>query len=222
MFQLNPSLPNSPLIPAAATAAPVPSTVARGSRNTDNYFLEHICTSCDKTFPTPTGLEQHYLQSPEHHYCHRCSTHFDASDVLFFRNEFGLHEHHRQSVRHRDQYCAPCKQLFGIANELASHLNSSLHRSETQLSLTTGCTRISGAADWKIPGYVHEYDDRPSQVTAHAGIREATEHAWNGGVYECFLCYTGYRTLAALQQHFPRKCLVWGAVPADTKGVPDS
>ncbi|KAJ7222748.1 hypothetical protein B0H12DRAFT_1151130, partial [Mycena haematopus] len=204
------------------------SALAQHQRNSPYH---HICDDCERDFPTRTGLEQHFVQSPLHDYCQRCDTHFDDSEELeehyendhyycatcrkFFQNENGLHEHYRQSALHH--YCVPCKRLFRFASNLTSHLNSSLHRpkdvacpgkgcglafvsrSALLLHLESGSCK-SGADRLTINRYVREYDTQNIITNPHDSS-PATDRAWNGRAYECYLCHTGYRTLASLNQH---------------------
>ena len=40
-----------------------------------------ICHDCGLDFPTFTGLDQHYIQSPKHHHCGECEAHFSSEGL---------------------------------------------------------------------------------------------------------------------------------------------
>ncbi|KAI9435082.1 hypothetical protein H4582DRAFT_1972752 [Lactarius indigo] len=109
------------------------------------------CGRCRRWFPHDRALEQHkshsdfplsydalkehYIQSPNHHYCGACDEHFNSkvsrrqhmnykhwycgAHDRFFKSEYGLQEHYRQSPEH--YYCVPCRELFNSYSELEKH-----------------------------------------------------------------------------------------------------
>ncbi|KAJ6600946.1 hypothetical protein DFH09DRAFT_553692 [Mycena vulgaris] len=173
------------------------------------------CQRCNCHFNDAQELEHHYQTS--HHYCAKCRK--------FFQNALGLHEHYRQSELHH--YCTPCQRLFLSANNLHSHLNSAIHRPKDVPCPGKGCglafvsrsalllhlesgTCSSGADRQTVNRYVRQYDTQnivtdPARLLTGAGGSQvtysATDAAWNGSAYECYLCHAGYRSLAALNQH---------------------
>ncbi|KAJ7933296.1 hypothetical protein B0H13DRAFT_1592478 [Mycena leptocephala] len=177
--------------------------------------MHEYCQHCDTHFDDSEELEDHY--QTDRHYCAKCRG--------FFQNALGLHEHYRQSTLHH--CCVPCKRLFLSASNLTNHLNSSLRRPKDVPCPGKGCglafvsrsalilhlesgTCKSGADRQTINRYVRQYDTKnvitdPARLLTGGGTSEiqytATERAWNGSAYECYLCHAGYRTLAALNQH---------------------
>ncbi|KAK7026332.1 hypothetical protein R3P38DRAFT_2949282 [Favolaschia claudopus] len=164
------------------------------------------CQSCDSHFDDEDELEEHYIE--DHHYCGKC---------------LGLHEHYRQSANHH--YCGECQRHFQTASNLTSHLNSSTHRPKDVRCPGKGCgmsfvsrsamllhleagTCKSGADRKVINRVVQTYDTQniitnPARLITGGGntTYAASERAWNGYAYECYLCHADYRTLAALNQH---------------------
>ncbi|KAF9055762.1 hypothetical protein BJ165DRAFT_1428553 [Panaeolus papilionaceus] len=108
-------------------------------------FMPPSCCSCDREFSTHEHLQQHWRDSPQHHYCHVCEKHFGdeskleehalaehpklfcAKCALIFRDEDGLHHHRRRSAEH-PYYCDECRLDFSSANALRQHRMSSTHR----------------------------------------------------------------------------------------------
>ncbi|KAI0352478.1 hypothetical protein OH77DRAFT_1409060 [Trametes cingulata] len=203
------------------------------------------CVDCNRSFSSPTGLHQHYVQSPRHAYCQRCRIHCrDFADLRehyedqhyyctacgsIFDFEIGLHEHCRQ--KHADRYCVPCKRMFQNANNLENHRRSSIHQGRTIPCPVQGCGGLfpttsalvlhfeSGACVSRITReqvnrYVQQIDrsniiTNPSRMISYGSGGSstivtdvwATERAWNGTHYECYLCHRGFRSLVALNQH---------------------
>ncbi|GBE86770.1 hypothetical protein SCP_1000120 [Sparassis crispa] len=122
--------------------------------------MHNICSDCSKDFTTRTGLIQHYLQSPRHHYCQRCDRHFDSQHYLvthlerahyychpcnaIFESSLGLEDHNRQ----KHWYCISCKRVFQSESNLNSHLRSSVHQPSAYACPGRNCgmTFISHAA----------------------------------------------------------------------------
>ncbi|KAF8899322.1 hypothetical protein BD779DRAFT_1617033 [Infundibulicybe gibba] len=169
------------------------------------------CQYCNQHFYDSEELEDHYEDS--HYYCHSCRR--------VFRNKYGLDEHYRQSPVHH--YCVSCDRLFQSENNLNAHLNSSIHRpkdvicpgcqqgfvsrSAMLLHLEAGTCR-SGLNRTIINRAVQQLDrnhiitDPSRLLTGSSDVNySATEVAWNGYNYECYLCHNTYRTLSALNQH---------------------
>ncbi|KAJ8496577.1 hypothetical protein ONZ51_g1017 [Trametes cubensis] len=152
-----------------------------------------------------------------------------VSCYAFFAFELGLHEHCRQ--KHADRYCVPCKRMFQNWNNLDHHHRSTLHRGRTVACPMRGCDKafVSSAAlihhlesggcvsrvDRHTVNRIVERLDRQNIITNPARViaggtnahpptivdQWATEYAWNGSAYECYLCHRTFRTLPALNQH---------------------
>ncbi|KNZ81677.1 Zinc finger protein [Termitomyces sp. J132] len=178
--------------------------------------LHYYCQRCDEHFNDIDELKDHYDDA--HYWCRDCNS--------FFVNETGLHEHYRQSPQHH--YCAACRCPFQSASNLRSH--SAVHRPRDVPCRGKGCTLtfvsvssmllhlesgacVSGLTRRIIDAKIREWDRSniitdPSRLLAssspHAHSQTtyyATDAAWNGSAYECYLCHGKYKNLAALNQH---------------------
>ncbi|ESK85451.1 proteophosphoglycan 5 [Moniliophthora roreri MCA 2997] len=175
------------------------------------------CQVCDRHFDDDGELFDHY--ETNHWYCRKCQR--------FFANEYGLSEHRRQSPNHH--YCADCKRDFNSANNLRAHRQSSVHQPRNVMCPFKGCGQgfvsnsalvlhlenggcPSGVDRATVNRVVRQYDRNnvitdPSRLIAGArGLEQTTKYsaseaAWNGRAYECYLCHKGYRSLNALNQH---------------------
>ncbi|OAX39224.1 hypothetical protein K503DRAFT_769706 [Rhizopogon vinicolor AM-OR11-026] len=112
------------------------------------------CYLCYRDFNSRLGLTEHYVQSPDHHYCKYCRIHLDSASQIqnhneaehaycrlcerHFKSNIGLHEHNRQ--KHASVYCVPCRRQFLSPSNCQSHLNSSLHRAEDTFCPSSGCS----------------------------------------------------------------------------------
>jgi hypothetical protein len=88
--------------------------------------MSYYCDPCNRDFHTWIGLKEHYVQSPDHHYCQYCNIHLDSASQLqshyevehgychlcerAFKSDIGLHQHNQQ--KHASVYCFLCKRLF--------------------------------------------------------------------------------------------------------------
>jgi len=176
----------------------------------------HYCQKCDEHFDDGDDLEEHYEDA--HYYCPSCRRIFDSA--------LGLHEHNRQS----HPYCPDCRRLFQSDTHLRSHLRSGLHAGATVPCPGRDCNKmfVSGAAlilhlesgtcpsritRLQVDRVVAQYDRQhiitnPSRMIGYGDSSSertvetwATERAWNGSAYECFMCHRQYRTLVSLNQH---------------------
>ncbi|OJT12099.1 hypothetical protein TRAPUB_11351 [Trametes pubescens] len=177
------------------------------------------CEQCRILFDDWDDLYEHY--DDEHHYCDICNKPF----VKLFDSSRGLHKHRRQA--HDDRYCPPCERMFKNANNLDQHCRSSIHQGRNIDCPMRGCDKsfvsnaglllhlesgacVSHMTRAKIDRIMAKYDrdhiiTNPSRLIGGSGPvvvdQWATERAWNGSRYECYLCHRTYATLPALNQH---------------------
>ncbi|CDO76264.1 hypothetical protein BN946_scf184470.g22 [Trametes cinnabarina] len=175
------------------------------------------CQVCEILFDAWDELDDHYNE--DHHFCDDCRR--------IFNSESGLHEHRRQS--HAERYCVDCKRMFRNANNLDQHRRSAVHQGRTVTCPMRGCGKafVSNAAlilhlesggcvsrmNREQINRIMERVDRgniitnPSRLITGGSSGErvlgqwATDRAWNGAGYECYLCHRTYRSLPALNQH---------------------
>ncbi|KAI0743128.1 hypothetical protein C8Q80DRAFT_1192899 [Daedaleopsis nitida] len=197
-------------------------TTHRGLIQHYTQSLRHAyCQYCDEHFDDFDDLHEHYEE--EHHWCDLCNK--------FFQSEFGLHEHRRQShadrycvpckrmfrnphnlLQHENssihrglQFACPmkgCDRWFVSLSALVLHLEAG--------TCTSGMTRKM------LDELIARYDKRhiitnPDRLLTGPGGTSrartqvtdewATERAWNGRAYECYLCHKTFATLLALNAH---------------------
>ncbi|KAI0820128.1 hypothetical protein BC628DRAFT_1399031 [Trametes gibbosa] len=174
------------------------------------------CRQCSTLFDEWSELYEHYNE--DHHYCDPCNT--------IFASEQALHDHRRQ--RHGDRYCTLCRRIFQNANSFAHHCRSARHQGRSVDCPMRGCEKsfvsnaglllhlesggcVSHMTREKVDRIMSRYDKqnlitKPDRLigggTGTTVIGQwATERAWNGSHYECYLCHRTYATLPALNQH---------------------
>ncbi|KAF9532126.1 hypothetical protein CPB83DRAFT_760326 [Crepidotus variabilis] len=172
------------------------------------------CQYCNEHYDHLDDIEEHYEEY--HHYCSACR--------CVFRNDVGLREHYRQSKRHH--YCISCDRHFQSASNLDAHLNSSVHRQKTvmcrlgcgktfvtnsaMLLHLEGGTCSSGMTRSTVNQFVRQYDTSnfitdPSRLLTGASETQithiASDAAWNGRAFECYLCHSQHPSLKGLNQH---------------------
>jgi hypothetical protein len=190
--------------------------------NTHNGYNQHIqnsaahqsqyqspqfeCDACDRCFATEHSLHQHCSNAAGHPYCVSCKRMFMNQNNL---NQVGTlsapkpsysadlqiqHLHSRVHVGASMQ-CPFCKEGFTTASGVTIHLES-------------GRCTVSGLDRAKINDIVQRLDrnniiTRPLLTMPGYGDIEmiATERAWNGYNYECYLCPREFQTLRALNNH---------------------
>ncbi|RDX45238.1 hypothetical protein OH76DRAFT_1388235 [Lentinus brumalis] len=171
------------------------------------------CQPCEAHFDDWADLYAHYNDA--HYYCNKCNR--------VFHVELGLHDHRRQM--HDDVYCVPCKRVFKDNNALRHHQRSTFHQGRTIACPMKSCSKSfvsraalvlhleSGGCASRITRdmvnrIVAALDKgnvitNPSRLIGGGGVTGswATEHAWNGAQYECYLCHRKFATLPRLNQH---------------------
>ncbi|KAI0758796.1 hypothetical protein C8Q74DRAFT_1209517 [Fomes fomentarius] len=181
--------------------------------------LHPYCRVCDELYEDWEDLYEHY--DTVHYYCDDCNQ--------VFQSDLGLHEHHIQ--RHSDVYCALCEHMFKDNNAFRHHERSTPHQGRTVHCPMQRCKKFfvsraalvqhleSGACPSSITRdevnrIVSSLDEGgiitscarpiggPSSESSSAVIETwATERAWNGKHYECYVCHRTFASLPALNQH---------------------
>ena len=163
----------------------------------DHRDEAHIyCRPCDVMFRTNTGLARHREEEHSERYCSECER--------MFQNENNLQQHQRSSIHtDRDIDCPMkgCGRSFVSKAALVLHLESGtcasgmtramvdkLAAKLDKGSVITNPARMIGGSSSSYPKPV---------VTA----TWATERAWNGSAYECYLCHKEFVSLSALNTH---------------------
>ncbi|KAK5116325.1 hypothetical protein LTR85_009297 [Meristemomyces frigidus] len=130
-----------------------------------------------------------------------------------------------EAAGHWENYCSDCDRRFDNANNLRMHLNSRIHRgasvdcpfckagyttaSGLSHHLETGsCPRARTLNRESIHRIIRERDPHGiitnKQITWNGGTTatySATDQAWNGHYWECYMCHRDFKTTTALNQH---------------------
>jgi len=183
----------------------------------------HRCLTCGRSFCDKRSLQQH-LNATNHGLCFcDCGKSFLSKQAMEihretskvhnsfdcdycgkkFSTERSLQQHMCSLASHalRDLRCPKCSHLFKNAGGLALHFESG------------ACLRVSQAVFFAAVRSMEHYIGRPNLVTNASvsliGVRdqlllcpaEASESAWNGECFECYLCNQGFRSLKQLNMH---------------------
>ncbi|THU75569.1 hypothetical protein K435DRAFT_974772 [Dendrothele bispora CBS 962.96] len=161
-----------------------------GDDDDDN---DAYCGSCDRHFINLPALYQHLAANPVHNWCFVCSRDFKCPQDL---------EQHNASRVHKpaDMKCPLCSKMFKSPSDIANHIESG------------GSTYHSRINRHHVTAAIHRLDINPpisiagrltGPVAAVPTMTEyfATELAFNGNAYECYLCHRQCRTLQGLNNH---------------------
>ncbi|GAO15865.1 hypothetical protein UVI_02051540 [Ustilaginoidea virens] len=187
--------------------------------DTGHWAARYDCDTCSKVFLSRRAADQH-MDATDHwapqHPCETCS--------LVFRSEEDA-ERHMDEKGHYEHYCRPCRRSFSSANALKMHLNSSTHRGKkvgcpfcggryTSASglghhlETASCPNAPQLNRETIFRLIRERD--PGGLITNKligwkedrlGPYEATDHAYNGDSWECYICHRTFSTSNGLNQH---------------------
>ncbi|KAB8067134.1 zinc finger protein [Aspergillus leporis] len=177
------------------------------------------CDTCSKTFRSQNAANQH-MNSTGHWgprvECETCdSKFFTARDA---------NRHMRAEFHFRD-YCHLCDRSFQSNNGLRMHLNSHVHRGRnipcpfcranyttasglTHHLETASCPNAPKLNRNTILRMIRERDPNGTITNQQIGWHDeetsrysATNQAFNGDDWECYLCHRLFRTVKALNSH---------------------
>lgn len=155
----------------------------------ESYDWDCEFSGCNRSFVTEHARDQHHANAANHPYCEPCDR--------MFQNENNLRQH-QHSKAHVGDFgsiaCPFCKQVYTTASGVTIHLESGV------------C--VSGLNRAKINDIVRQLDKRhvitrPMITMPGYDFVEvtATERAWNGSAYECYLCERDFTSLRGLDNH---------------------
>jgi len=181
--------------------------------------MSYVCRPCNRSFKTANAYNQHIQNSATHRSedgeweCEICDR--------YFATEGALHQHCSNAASH--PYCVPCRRVFLNENNLNHHMHSKTHMSSSiqcpfckeDFTTASGVTihlesgRCSSGLDRaKINDIVRQLDrrniiTRPMlTMPGYDHVKTfATERAWNGYSYQCYLCTRQFSTLGGLNNH---------------------
>ncbi|EJD40342.1 hypothetical protein AURDEDRAFT_139010 [Auricularia subglabra TFB-10046 SS5] len=175
----------------------------------------HRCQVCTFHYTDFNDEDEHMLQ--QHVQCGVCG--------LWVFNQDDMHGHN--SASHADRYCVDCRRMFMAPSNYNAHRNSLIHtpkgipcphrargcnamfvsHSAMTLHLESGHC-VSGMTRADVNQRVLELDrgrviTDPSRLLTN-GARatyQATDRAFNGHAWECYLCHAQMRSVQALNNH---------------------
>ncbi|KAI9058641.1 hypothetical protein FKP32DRAFT_1596937 [Trametes sanguinea] len=130
----------------------------------------YSCEKCNKDFPSQLARTQHFVQSPRHAYCERCTLELPSFDQLTIHLRSTHHccdlcrsgpptlvngaprrlprvfnddagLHAHRRRNHPDLYCTPCKRIFDFPSNLDSHRRSALHAGRPVVCPASQCSK---------------------------------------------------------------------------------
>ncbi|KAK3659056.1 hypothetical protein LTR56_001493 [Elasticomyces elasticus] len=178
------------------------------------------CNVCDQTFKTQRACNQH-MDAKDHwqpkHPCETCD--------MVFRSEQAV-EQHMAAKGHWRNYCADCDKHFQNLNNYQAHRKSRVHQGATvpcpfcKTNYTTAsglghhletgsCVKAPGLNRDTIHRIISARDPHGTitnkQITYHQDdaptTYSATNQAFNGRFWECYLCSRQFNSKTALNQH---------------------
>ncbi|PWY87239.1 hypothetical protein BO94DRAFT_585793 [Aspergillus sclerotioniger CBS 115572] len=164
------------------------------------------CETCNADFNSEEEADWH--MSRYGHYapkipCETCGQRFHTQDSA---------DQHMGQLRHYRNYCRACDQRFQTENGLKMHLNSKIHRGQNILcpfcKAGGSCPRAPSLNRETIYKFVRSRDTQgvltKKMLEWHDDDNakySATDHAFNGYYWECYICHRGFNTMTALNQH---------------------
>ncbi|KAJ4483858.1 hypothetical protein J3R30DRAFT_1842868 [Lentinula aciculospora] len=156
--------------------------------DTDDY--KTYCQSCDRKFKDSLSLFQHLAASSRHDWCFICSRDFSSPNALAQHSSSPVH-------RARDIRCPLCKESFKMVSAIAQHIESGSCRSDINRHTVTQAVRSLNL----VPAISINRRITGGSTSRTITSYSATERAYNGSAYECYLCHRTFNTLNALNTH---------------------
>ncbi|KAF5344092.1 hypothetical protein D9758_008819 [Tetrapyrgos nigripes] len=152
---------------------------------------EPYCIACQRHFVTQESLDQHLRDSSLHNWCFICRKDFGRLEDLNRHNASRVH-------KTADGKCPLCKRMFKSPSDIANHIESGCHRNITRHHVAAAIHQM----EIKPPISLRQIAAGESAV-ANSVVTTyvATQMAFNGTAYECYLCHREFQTLQALNQH---------------------
>ncbi|KAK0200704.1 hypothetical protein DFS33DRAFT_1265898 [Desarmillaria ectypa] len=146
------------------------------------------CSQCYKTLSTRNGWIMHCQAKKDHKFCTECN--------ILFSDRKSLHSH-KTSRAHKipDIPCTMCSKKFKAPSEIAAHIesggcNPNINRHHVSAAIH--------AMNISPPITIARRIEGPANPVVHFS---ATNMAFNGKAYECYICHDMFATLRSLNLH---------------------
>lgn len=187
--------------------------------NVDHWAPRFECETCTREFRSQNAANQH-MSSLGHWApkipCETCSKKFHTQSAA---------DKHMKDLGHYRNYCRECKRGFMSENDLKTHLNSKIHRGSnipcpfckknfttasglTHHLETASCRQAPGLNRETILQIVRQRDPHGVITRKQIGwdqednsIYTATDMAFNGSHWECYICHKQFSGPRGLNQH---------------------
>ncbi|ETW80917.1 hypothetical protein HETIRDRAFT_320509 [Heterobasidion irregulare TC 32-1] len=152
---------------------------------------ERYCHGCTRWFVSRESLYQHLASSSRHNWCFVCSRDFGSEAAL---------DQHSSSRVHKDRNfrCPLCGSMFKFPSSIAHHVESGACNNISRHQVTAAVHRLNIVPTISLSHRITGPGGPPMRTIVHYS---ATEQAFNGSAYECYLCHRTFRTLASLNMH---------------------
>lgn len=111
--------------------------------------------------------------------------------------EYSFHQHTSSRVHNgRDFYCPLCSKGFKVPSSIALHIESGACGNISRHQVTSAVHSLKLSPTISISGRIQN-TSRPLTITHYS----ASERAFNGTAYECYLCHSTFRSLSSLNAH---------------------
>ncbi|PHH90137.1 hypothetical protein CDD83_4419 [Cordyceps sp. RAO-2017] len=174
------------------------------------------CDVCPRWFNSQLACNQHMMDTG-----HWPTV--EQYECGFCRDTWSTEEQRDEHERRDHNYCAECDRCFMSYNNLTMHLRSHAHRGRpvecpfcrrhfaaaaglTNHLETGACTHAADLDRDAMYRFVRRKDPcglLSKDLVGWDGSDEyrASDRAWNGAAYECYLCHREFALLAGLNQH---------------------
>ncbi|KAF9459148.1 hypothetical protein BDZ94DRAFT_1225130 [Collybia nuda] len=166
---------------------------------------EHFCSKCNRLFVDAASLAQHRLNHSEHNWCFVCNKDFATYG--------GLNQHSSSSRKHKQKErqllnerdssperkmfdCLFCDREFNQPSAVAMHIESGCHK-VTRHQVTAAVHKLKISPTISVNRRLEGPILPPTTIITYS----ATELAFNGYAYECYLCHKTFRGLKYLNAH---------------------
>ncbi|OJJ43192.1 hypothetical protein ASPZODRAFT_74616 [Penicilliopsis zonata CBS 506.65] len=183
----------------------------------NHWAPRYDCETCSRDFPTQNAANQH--MNALNHWrptvpCETCSTMWHTQAQA---------DQHMRHAGHYKNYCSACDRRFDNANNLKMHLNSKVHRGTSincpfcKAGYTTAsglshhlergaCPRAQHINRETLLQMIRQLDTNGAitirQIEWHGEVEySASDMAYNGNAWECYLCHREFNARSSLNQH---------------------